>query len=232
MHGNVAAGSNHFGFFVQDDPAGHCGAAEEGVASAFTGNSAKAARAGLCMFEPSPGGCMTIADFQVSKTIEAGIYFERNVRHLTIRNVVASDNYVGMVILPVGQGVDATVTVSDSLFVGDSAYGGCGGKAYTGTCRGGHWSGCQSYTGKARIGLMAAVWNEGSKQFPRSSKTFPYHDAMFSDSSFHGAGVTVRDVVFANWTLVDGCYDSRHAISTNPMGPSLVRTCSGRLLAD
>ena len=67
MHGNVAAGSNHFGFFVQDDPAGHCGAAEAGVASAFTGNSAKAARAGLCMFERSPGGCMTIADFQVKK---------------------------------------------------------------------------------------------------------------------------------------------------------------------
>ena len=174
-------------------------------------------------------GWCDVDTLQVSKTIEAGIFFERNVRHLTIRNVVASDNYVGMVILPTGQGLDATVTVRDSLFVGDSAYGGCGGKAYAGTCRGGAWSGCRSSTGKARIGLMAAIWMEGPKQFPRSSKTFPYHNAMFTDASFHAAGVTVRDVVFANWTLVDGCYDSRHAISTNPMGPSQVRERSSPL---
>jgi hypothetical protein len=91
----------------------------------------------------------------VSKTVEAGIYFERDVKHLTISNVIASDNYVGLVIIPVGQGIDATVTVRDSLIVGESAYGGCGGKQYTGSCNGGLWSGCRTNSPQARVGMMA-----------------------------------------------------------------------------
>ena len=61
---------------------------------------------------------------------------------------------------------------------------------------------------------------QGAKQWPRSSKTFPYFDAMMSDSGFEGAGVTLSNIAFQNWTNVDGCAKTRSAVSTNRMSPS------------
>ena len=46
------------------------------------------------------------------------------------------------------------------------------------------------------MGIMATTVLEGLKQWPRTSKTFPYHDGMMSDTEFDASAVDITNVVF------------------------------------
>jgi len=213
VHNNVAAGSHHYSFLVQDDPAGHC---DSNSPSSFSGNLAHSSRVGLVAMTST--ACVRIQGFQVHKTIELGIFVERSVSQVDIVNVSLSDNNVGVMANPTRSGAK-TVTIRNSLVVGESANGGCGGGSSG--CGTGDWTGCSSYTPHARIGIMASSFAERAKEFPRNKLATPYHDSAMEDQNFETSSVSVDGVTFKNWTRLDSCYRTRYAITTNPTNPNL-----------
>ena len=50
----------------------------------------------------TPTGCFKLHNFNVWKTVEGGVHFERNLISVVVSDVFSSDNSVGILIMPAG----------------------------------------------------------------------------------------------------------------------------------